>query len=92
MDKNVGDMDGNGRREAAGRAVGRPMMQRDGFDHRVGQAPKAEQISAQFGVRRAKYLPLDFPHRAAGLARGAQNRFVAFRQAGSQNQLPDIME
>ena len=69
-------MNRDGRRETAGQTSRRAVVQSDGLDDRVGQSPKAEKISADLGVSRAKFLPFNIPEGTAGFLGGLEHTLV----------------
>src|SRR5882724_12374292 len=72
--------------------VMRVMMKNNGFDKRDGQAPQAEQVTADFRVARAKYLTLRFNEGNGGLLGLVDGFNILFGKVGQQHEAANIVE
>jgi hypothetical protein len=68
------------------------MVQRDGFDDRIGQAPEAKQIGTDLGVSRSEFFLFEEPDRLAGLGRFFEDASVLLGQTGGHDQFTDIVQ
>src|SRR5207245_11563378 len=68
------------------------MMEGQGFDNRIRQAPEPQQIGPDLSVRGSQQSALRFPHRSAGYLCLCEGGTVEIRQVRSEDQLTNVVQ
>src|SRR5438093_6021556 len=92
LDQGIGDGDCRRHIERSLQRSAWIVMVGDGFDDRIRQAPKTQQVRPNFSMSYCQHLGLDFMHRPAACLGCKLYFYKLFRNADRQYQLSDIVK